>query len=157
MKEESFLCVMTFSSKKQPICSYLFNSFFDQGKFLAAQRFCCYGFTPFCFGKFPGGKVEKGESEKTCILREIKEERELKLEVFERVRNLSMLSEEKNQSDWSPFLVVGKSENHLLEHAQISWVWQIPISNYLRLGACESSYMFEYLERNWEEYQKKIA
>jgi 8-oxo-dGTP diphosphatase len=143
---------MTFFSKKAPIavtCVLLFK----RGKILAAQRSAAMDL-PLLW-EFPGGKVEKGESEKTCILREIKEELGIEIEVLERVGEFEYAYSEEKSIRLIPFLVVWKSgEIILLEHAQISWVGKSDL-NTLDWAPADLP-IVEYLERNWEEYQKKL-
>ncbi|MFT7362099.1 MAG: 8-oxo-dGTP diphosphatase [Algoriphagus sp.] len=143
---------MTFSPKKAQIpvtCILLFH----QGKILAAQRSSQMDL-PLLW-EFPGGKVEKGESEKACILREIKEELGIEIEVLERVGEFDYVYSEEKSIRLIPFLAVWKSrEIILLEHVQISWIGKSDL-NTIDWAPADLP-IVEYLERNWEEYQKKL-
>lgn len=72
--------------------------------------------------EFPGGKVEQGESEEMCIIREIKEELNIKIELLNRLTPSIY-----NYSDISirliPFIAnYIEGEILLLEHKQYVWL-----------------------------------
>lgn len=143
---------MTLSSQKEPTsvtCVLLFH----EGKILAAQRSEQMNL-PLLW-EFPGGKVEKGESEKACILREIKEELGIQIEVLEQVGEFDPIHSGVKSIRLIPFLAIWKSgEIHLLEHAKISWIGKSEL--YSINWAPADLPIVKYLERNWEEYQKKL-
>lgn len=72
--------------------------------------------------EFPGGKIEKNETEKECILREIKEELNVEIELVQRLSPITY-----NYSDFSihliPFLANHISgELKLSEHKNFKWL-----------------------------------
>ncbi|GAA0880047.1 8-oxo-dGTP diphosphatase MutT [Algoriphagus jejuensis] len=91
-----------------------------QGKVLAAQR----SETMDLPGKweFPGGKVEAGENPETCLIREIREELGIEIEVVEQLP-VSDYSYPTKTIRLIPFSVFWKSgEIHLLEHSRFAWL-----------------------------------
>ncbi|MGJ1263717.1 (deoxy)nucleoside triphosphate pyrophosphohydrolase [Sphingobacterium spiritivorum] len=80
--------------------------------------------------EFPGGKIEAGESKKDCLIREIKEELHLHIEVNEPLQMV-----EHHYTDFSlqlfPFVcsvIAGKLTPQ--EHAQAIWVSKQQLTNY---------------------------
>src|SRR5690554_773018 len=72
--------------------------------------------------EFPGGKIKIGESKEECLLREIREELRIDIQIE---RELSMV--EHHYPDFSlclyPFLcTLTKGQLRLAEHAQAIWV-----------------------------------
>ncbi|MGJ1387534.1 (deoxy)nucleoside triphosphate pyrophosphohydrolase [Sphingobacterium spiritivorum] len=80
--------------------------------------------------EFPGGKIEAGESKKDCLIREIKEELHLDIEVNEPLQMV-----EHHYTDFSlqlfPFVcTVIAGELTPQEHAQAIWVSRQQLMNY---------------------------
>ena len=72
--------------------------------------------------EFPGGKLETGESEIECIVREIKEELNIKIKIIERLSN-SIFDYGDFQINLIPFIANYYSgEIKLLEHKEYKWV-----------------------------------
>jgi 8-oxo-dGTP diphosphatase len=72
--------------------------------------------------EFPGGKLETGESEIECIVREIKEELNIKIKIIERLSN-SIFDYGEFQINLIPFIANYYSgEIKLLEHKAYKWV-----------------------------------
>ena len=91
-----------------------------QEKILAAQRSESMDLP----GKweFPGGKVEAGEDPKSCLIREIREELAIDVEIYADLSPVDFQYSDKVIHLMS-FLTSWKSgEISLLEHAQIIWV-----------------------------------
>ncbi|MCE7067554.1 (deoxy)nucleoside triphosphate pyrophosphohydrolase [Dyadobacter sp. CY326] len=90
------------------------------GKVLAGQRSAALSF-PLQW-EFPGGKLEKGETDEEALAREIKEELDVEIEI------LSRLPETSKDQGWReiilvPFVCRLKTLNITLsEHEQILWV-----------------------------------
>lgn len=90
------------------------------GKLLAMQR--SEKMTLPGLWEFPGGKIEKGESEKEALIREIQEELELDIEVEE---NITTTTYEYDFGivKMSTYRAKMKSEHFVLkEHAQYRWL-----------------------------------
>lgn len=94
--------------------------------------------------EFPGGKIEIGESKEACILREVKEELNLSIQV---IQALTMVSH--SYPDFSlclyPFiceLIAG--DLNPLEHAQVHWVASTELRNY-DWAAADIPILEEYL------------
>lgn len=72
--------------------------------------------------EFPGGKLENGESEIECIVREIKEELNIKIIVIEKMSS-SIFDYGNFQINLIPFIANYYSgEIKLLEHKEYKWV-----------------------------------
>ncbi|MCF2490597.1 (deoxy)nucleoside triphosphate pyrophosphohydrolase [Dyadobacter sp. CY347] len=90
------------------------------GKVLAGQRSAALSF-PLQW-EFPGGKLEKGETDEEALAREIKEELDVEIEI------LSRLPETSKDQGWReiilvPFVCTLKTLNITLsEHEQILWL-----------------------------------
>lgn len=140
------------NSKKVPIavtCALIFH----HEKILTAQRSSKMDLPSLW--EFPGGKVEAGESQTACIIREIKEELGIQIEVLERVGEFDYSYSEELAIRLIPFLAIWKSgEIILLEHEQISWVGKSDL-NMLKWAPADIP-IVQYLERNWERFQKKL-
>jgi 8-oxo-dGTP diphosphatase len=143
---------MTFSPQKEFISVTCVLLFF-QGKVLAAQRSAEMNLP--LFWEFPGGKVEKGENEESCIIREIKEELGIEIDLIERVGEFDYKYPEDKRIRLIPFLAVWKSgKMNLLEHQQIDWLGKNDLKRVEWAPA--DLPIVEYLERNWQEYQNKV-
>lgn len=80
--------------------------------------------------EFPGGKIEKGESRKECLKREIKEELDLDIEVLDPLEMVEYHYPNFSISLY-PFLcriISGKLT--VVEHAQAKWVYLDELDNY---------------------------
>ncbi|WP_236581854.1 (deoxy)nucleoside triphosphate pyrophosphohydrolase [Sphingobacterium spiritivorum] len=80
--------------------------------------------------EFPGGKIESGESKKDCLIREIKEELHLHIEVNEPLKMV-----EHHYTDFSlqlfPFVCsVRSGQLTPQEHAQALWVSKQQLMDY---------------------------
>jgi 8-oxo-dGTP diphosphatase len=79
--------------------------------------------------EFPGGKLEFGESETDCVIREVREELGIEIEVVERLSN--------NVHDYGLFCInlipfVSKYQRgdiHLKEHANYKWLTKNELEN----------------------------
>ncbi|MGB6094259.1 MAG: (deoxy)nucleoside triphosphate pyrophosphohydrolase [Moheibacter sp.] len=105
-------------------CAIILN----QNKVLIAQR-NKNGKLPLKW-EFPGGKVEKFETIKKSLIREIKEELNIEIEIIERLSPV-----EHHYSDFSirlhPFLCNFKSGNLMVkEHEEIQWAEKSDLLNF---------------------------
>lgn len=72
--------------------------------------------------EFPGGKLENGESETECIIREIKEELNVNIEVIKKLSN-SIFDYGSFQINLIPFIVKYNSGEIILsEHKEYKWL-----------------------------------
>lgn len=93
---------------------------FHQEKVLAAKRSQVMDLP----GKweFPGGKVEEGENPEKCLLREIKEELSIDLEIFEALTPAQFAYSSK-VIQLLPFAAAWtRGQLHLLEHEEVLWL-----------------------------------
>ncbi len=91
----------------------------DKDKILATQR----GYGEFAGGwEFPGGKVEPGESDKVALVREIKEELEVEIEVGEFVHTVEYDYPNFHLSMNCYFANVVSGEIVLTEHQSAKWL-----------------------------------
>lgn len=93
---------------------------FHQGKILAAQRSLSMDLP----GKweFPGGKVEEEEDPQSCLIREIKEELAVDIEIVEAL-SPSKYAYPSKSIELIPFTAIWKSgEIQLSEHEQVIWL-----------------------------------
>ncbi|MBS9525261.1 (deoxy)nucleoside triphosphate pyrophosphohydrolase [Litoribacter alkaliphilus] len=72
--------------------------------------------------EFPGGKIENGESETDCLLREIQEELEIKVKLDQRLTPVQC-NYERNPIELIPYLVTHLSGAiQLQEHIDFKWL-----------------------------------
>ncbi|MFD2203462.1 (deoxy)nucleoside triphosphate pyrophosphohydrolase [Shivajiella indica] len=92
----------------------------EEGKVLSAQRSEVMAL-PLKW-EFPGGKIEENESPEECLIREIKEELNLEIEIIERFQsNIHSYSPEK-EIELIPFLCRSLGGNLVLkEHLNVVW------------------------------------
>lgn len=80
--------------------------------------------------EFPGGKLKDNESEEECILREIKEELNLKIEIIERLDS-SNFDYGIKKIELIPFRCKYLSGEIILhEHAEALWIHPKEVLNY---------------------------
>lgn len=122
-------------------CALIIHS----GKVLAAQRSESMDLP----GKweFPGGKVEEGEVPETCLVREIKEELAIDVEIHAGLRPVDFQYPGK-VIRLMPFLTAWKSGDIcLLEHSEMRWVGK---SELLSVDWSEADVpIVRYLHDNW--------
>lgn len=100
--------------------------------------------------EFPGGKIEPGETEEACLVREIKEELNLDITPLQRLNPVVHQATTKS-IELIPFICALKGDNNirLLEHRAFHWAfcqdlntynWCLPdlpvVEEYLRLRKC---------------------
>lgn len=91
----------------------------DGDKILATQR----GYGEFAGGwEFPGGKVEQGESDEVALVREIKEELEVEIELEEFVHTVEYDYPNFHLSMNCYFAKVVNGEIVLIEHRSAKWL-----------------------------------
>lgn len=102
------------------------------------------------FWEFPGGKVEKGESPQECLLREILEELELKIQVGIELPISEYSYLEGKTIRLIPFLAQIKSgEINLLEHDKYLW---LGVNELFEVNwAIADIPIVQYLKENWSE------
>jgi len=72
--------------------------------------------------EFPGGKIEPGENAEECILREISEELEIRIEVIKRLQSVEHQYTDKS-IQLIPFLCkVQSGQIRLTEHEEYMWI-----------------------------------
>ena len=75
---------------------------------------------PFCW-EFPGGKVRQGESDEEALIREIKEELNVDIEVMSLLRNVQGVIDERRISLYIFLCHLLGGEIKLTEHVDIQW------------------------------------
>lgn len=121
---------------------------FFQNKILAVRRSPQMPLAGFW--EFPGGKVEKGESPQECLLREILEELELKIQVGIELPISEYSYLEGKTIRLIPFLAQIKSgEMNLLEHDKYLW---LGVNELFEVNwAIADIPIVQYLKENWSE------
>ncbi|GAQ13160.1 mutator mutT protein [Myroides odoratimimus] len=100
--------------------------------------------------EFPGGKVERGEQDEVCIVREVKEELNLNIEVQSRLTPVTH-HYDTFSLELFPFICSTTSrEFELKEHAQVLWVDSQDLLNY-DWAEADIPIVKEYLELKLEE------
>lgn len=116
-----------------------------QGKVLAAQRSDSMDLA----GKweFPGGKLEEGEDPKSCLIREIREELAIDVDIRAGLPSVDFQYPTKI-IHLTPFLARWKSgEIYLLEHSQVRWLGR---NELLSLDWADADVpIVHYLYDNW--------
>ncbi|MEK6492714.1 (deoxy)nucleoside triphosphate pyrophosphohydrolase [Myroides odoratimimus] len=80
--------------------------------------------------EFPGGKVEEGEQDEMCIVREVKEELNLNIVVLSRLSSVTH-HYDTFSLELFPFVCHTDSEDfEVKEHAQVLWVDPQDLLNY---------------------------
>lgn len=121
----------------------------EDNKILCAQR--SKNMSHPLLWEFPGGKIETGETEAACIVREIKEELNIEINILERLKSHFYTYPQKKEIELIPFICGFISGNFKLkEHKEIRWVsfcdleqldWaaaDIPIVKILKEKYCQS-------------------
>lgn len=105
--------------------------------------------------EFPGGKVEKDETEEACIVREIQEELGIEIRVVERLEAFDHNYNGQKTIRLIPFLGYWvKGEISLLEHSQVTWLAQNQVSEFDWAPA--DLPIVKQLERYWDNYLEKV-
>jgi len=118
----------------KPIVSVACGIIVREGKVLCAQRGVSQDLA--FLWEFPGGKLELGETAADCLLREIKEELNLEIEILKALTPQTHLYASGVHIQLIPYLcryVAG--ELLLIEHSDIRW---LAIHNLLSLPWCEA-------------------
>jgi 8-oxo-dGTP diphosphatase len=96
--------------------------------------------------EFPGGKLELGESEVDCVIREVREELGIEIEIIERLRN-SIYNYGTFEIKLIPFLAYYLSgEIKLAEHSAFLWLSKDELIN-LDWAEADISILNEYLNK----------
>lgn len=87
--------------------------------------------------EFPGGKIDPGETEEECMIRELQEELAIEVEVLQRLK--SIFKEDDNLLiELIPFKCrILNGEITLLEHLQMAW---IEANTPVEYDLCEGDY-----------------
>ncbi len=100
--------------------------------------------------EFPGGKIEKNETEENCLLREIKEELNLEIEIIEKLESKSF-DYETFSINLIPFVAKYlKGEIVLSEHKDFKWLTKEELK-FLDWAAADIPVLDEYLKLNYDE------
>ena len=107
---------------------------FDDDKVLLTNRPNCQ--THAGYWEFPGGKVEQGETPAQCLKREIKEELNIDVMVFDTVYMLDYQYPDKNVSlRFMRCHIKNKQKLKALEQQQFAWVERKNLKDYCLLPA----------------------
>jgi len=106
------------------------------------------------FWEFPGGKIEKGESEEESLKREIQEELNLTIEVGESLTPTEYSYEDGKVIRLIPFLVREFSGGfRLAEHDDLAW---LGLNELLNVNWAQADIpIVKELIKNWEEINKQ--
>ncbi len=116
----------------------------NEGKVFAAQRSASMRL-PLKW-EFPGGKIDAGETDEQCILRELKEELGINGEIIERL-NACAFEYEHNIVNLIPFIVRQKDGViALTEHAQYIWA-DIPTLKQLDWAPADIPILNDYIRQ----------
>lgn len=92
----------------------------DNGLILACQRSAAM-YMPLKW-EFPGGKLEQDEDEVACILREIKEELNIEINIIQKLRSF-IHDYQSFQIELIPFIAeIQRGKIVLKEHLQYKWL-----------------------------------
>lgn len=143
---------MTISPKENAIsvtCIILFLN----GKVLAAQR--SEKMQLPLLWEFPGGKVENGETEEACIVREIREELGIEIETVDKLQVFVHSYSATKVIRLIPFLGFRKSGKiNLSEHIQVIWLSRSELE---AVDWAPADFpIVGHLERYWDTYHKKV-
>ena len=98
------------------------------GKVLIAQREAG-SHMEYCW-EFPGGKLEPGETPEECIVREIKEELDMEIEVLDIYKVVKFDYKEKDILLLCYLCKVAKGEGKAIECNDFRWVGREELVNY---------------------------
>jgi 8-oxo-dGTP diphosphatase len=99
--------------------------------------------------EFPGGKVEKNETEENCLLREIREELNLEIEILKRLES-QCFNYETISIRLIPFVAKFKNgEIVLTEHKSFKWLDKEELKN-LDWAAADIPVLEEFLKSNYD-------
>ena len=100
--------------------------------------------------EFPGGKIEKNETDENCLLREIREELNLEIEIIEKLESKSF-DYETFSINLIPFVAKYLSgEIVLAEHNDFKWLVKEEL-NFLDWAAADIPVLDEFLKLNYDE------
>ena len=103
--------------------------------------------------EFPGGKIKTGESPEKCIQREIKEELDVEIELFERLESIQF-DYGFRRIELIPFLCAIKTNQiKLNEHAKFRWI-QLKEIEKVDLLAADKKLI--WLPSNFEKLEKYL-
>ena len=100
----------------------------DNKNFLIAKRSCNQSFPSKW--EFPGGKVEKGESFQNALIREIKEELNVKINVLEKIASEKVEVKDVIISIHYYYAEIISGTVELMEHDDFKWIRKTRFKNF---------------------------
>jgi 8-oxo-dGTP diphosphatase len=96
--------------------------------------------------EFPGGKVEKGETDEDCLIREIYEELNINIVIKKKLKSNTHNYSENNAIELIPFLCeIKDGEIKLTEHTNFLWLSKSELLN-LDWAEADVPILNEYLK-----------
>ncbi len=127
---------------------------FLDGKVLCAQR--SEEMSLSGLWEFPGGKIEKGESSETCLVREIEEELAISIQVLTALKANEHSYSEGQMIRLMPFVCTWKSGAiKLLEHQAVRWVAKEDLKS-LNWAPADIPIVDDLIE-NWNIIKKQLV
>ena len=106
--------------------------------------------------EFPGGKIEKGESPEECLVREIKEELAISIQISGALKPNDHSYSKGKVIRLMPFVCTWQSgEINLLEHQQVKWVGKDKLKSLTWAPA--DIPIVDGLTENWNIIQKLLV
>ncbi|SFB59433.1 (deoxy)nucleoside triphosphate pyrophosphohydrolase [Algoriphagus aquimarinus] len=106
--------------------------------------------------EFPGGKIEKGESPEDCLIREIKEELAISINIIGSLRSNEHAYSDVKVIRLMPFICVwGSGKLKLVEHQEVKWLAKEELKS-LNWAQADIP-IVEDLYVNWNNIQEQLV